>query len=309
MLHVRQKREVIMKISRKIISAVLAASMLAGSAAFLTSCGEPSDYPVKIGSKEIKTEPEKIVILDKNLTDIVSAIGYDGKLTGRSDEVNQKGVEVVPSVGTELDPSCDKIIKAGAEVVLSDGSIDDAAIKQLEKSGTKVFSFETANTPKQLSALYKKLGTILGGNVKGAEKAQKAYKELSDTMNDVKDALMGYSVVKTACYLYIDNGVLKTAGPGTWASTMLGYTGAVNVFTNSKSDVVDISELRLSNPDYIFIDNENVADYLNSSEMLAKLKALDGNIFTIPRDEITMQGFTALDVLEKMVKEMYPEEN
>ncbi len=297
-----------MRMKSRIVSVILAAVMVLGCTALFSSCGEKANFPVKIGDITIETEPKNVVVLDKNLADIISAIGYNTKLVGRSNEVNQNGITLLPSVGAQLDPSPASVDELGAEIVLTVGETDAKLVKEIEKNGAKLITLEKANTPKQLKSLYKKLGTILGGNIAGAEKASKAYSEIFSTMRDVKSAVQSYSVVKTACYLYIENGVLKTASPGTWSATMLDYTGAVNVFKNAESDVVDLAELRLSNPDYIFVDNDAVTECLKSSETLSTLKALDTNLYTITREEINMQGYTSLETLKKMTENMYPED-
>ena len=98
---------------RKILSIALAGIVMLSTLA-LGSCGEEKDYPVTVGKIKIEQEPKNIVILNKNLADIITAIGYDGKTVGRSDEVNQKSFKVVPSVGSAQDPSVDKIKKAKA---------------------------------------------------------------------------------------------------------------------------------------------------------------------------------------------------
>jgi hypothetical protein len=47
-----------------------------------------------------------------------------------------------------------------------------------------------------------------------------------------------------------------------------------------------------------------------SGKIAKKLNALNNkpNRFIIPYDEITMQGDTSLDVLQKMIKKMFPQE-
>ncbi|MCH5303659.1 MAG: ABC transporter substrate-binding protein [Ruminococcus sp.] len=292
---------------RKMLAAAMAV-VLMFTAVMLGSCNGKSDYPVTIGSIMLNSEPENIVILNKNLADIISCMGYDVKMVGRSDEVNQKGMNVVPSVGIAADASPASIDELGADIIFADESLNTAVIEQLNKKNIPVVILEKARTPKQIKNLYKKLGTLLGGNVTGKAKGTDACKTLFSELKDVKNAVNEKSIVKTVCYLYIDNGVLKTVNNATWGANMLDYTGATNVFKNSDTDVVDPEKLTLSNPDYIFCKDEDVINYLNSSDKFQNLSALSEKTFIIPYDEITMQGDTALDVLEKMLKNMYPED-
>ncbi|MBQ7505661.1 MAG: ABC transporter substrate-binding protein [Ruminococcus sp.] len=293
---------------KKVLSVMLACVMLLSTAAALTSCGEEQEFPVKIGSITINKEPKNIVILDKNLSDIISAIGYDIKMVGRSDEVNQKALRVVPSMGTAQDPSVEKIKKEKAEIVFANDSLNKSDVEELKKAGIVVAQFNNATTIKQLKSLYIKIGRMLGGNNEGKEAALKAYKEIKSTLEAVKTAAKRDKTVSTIAYFYTDNGVLKTIIDGSWESTLLDYTGSVNVFKTADSDVVDIDKLLLANPDHIFVASKKVKKYMTTSDVLGKLKALDENTFVIPRDELTLQGFTCLDVLEEMIGKITPQE-
>ena len=293
-----------MTMFKKILSIILTGALIVSAAAVLGSCGEEPEFPVKIGNITIEEEPQNIVILDKNLADIISAIGYDVKMVGRSDDVNQKGLEVVPSMGTAHDPSVTKIIKEKTDIVFTGSELNDADVAKLKKAGIVVAQFEKANTIKQLKSLYIKIGTMLGGNTEGKNAATKVYKEIKDTLKAVKTAAKRDKTVSTLVYLYADNGVMKTITNGSWASTLLGYTGSMNVFDSADSDVVDIDKLLLADPNYIFVADKGVKKYLETSDVLGDLNALNDRTFIIPLDELQLQGYTSLDVLEKIISDI-----
>ena len=211
-------------------------------------------------------------------------------------------------MGTAQDPSVEKIKKEKAEIVFANDSLNKNDIAELKKAGIIVAQFHDANTIKQLKSLYIKIGRMLGGNTEGKQAALKAYKEIKSTLEAVKTAARRDKTVSTLAYLYTDNGVLKSIIDGSWASTLLDYTGSVNVFKTTDSDVVDIDKLLLANPDHIFVADKSVKKYMKNSDVLGKLKALDENTFVIPQDELTLQGFTCLDVLEEMISKITPQE-
>lgn len=290
---------------KRLLSLIIAAMMIVSVAAVMTSCGEKPEFPVKIGKITISKEPQKIVILDKNLADIVSAIGYDVKLVGRSDEVDQKGLKVVPSMGTAQDPSVAKIKKEKAEIVFADDTLNDADVTELKKSGIQVAQFDSANTMKQLQSLYEKVGRMLGGNYAGKAKALTAFKDIKSTLKAVETAAKKDSkTVTTVAYLYTDNGVLKTVNDGTWCATLLSYTGSINVFGAAKSDTVDTKNLVLANPTYLFVSDKKVEKYLNNSDVFKKLDALQSRTYILPLDELSLQGYTSLDIVEEMINDI-----
>lgn len=293
---------------KKMLATTMAVVMILTALFSLSSCSGKQEYPVTVGSVTIEGEPEQIVILSKNLADVISYMGYDIKMTGRSDEVTQEGLQVVPTVGTSKDPEPASIDEVGADVVFADSTINETVKQEIEESGTPVIVLDDAQTPKQLRSLYKKIGIILGGNVTGKADAIDSVNSFIDTMNEIEDAIISEQVIKTTCYLYIDNGVLKTMHSGNWGSVLLGYTGTTNVFANADSNVVDNETLLLSNPDYIFCSDESVIDYLKRSSTLGELDALKSNAYVIPYEDITMQGVTALDVVEEMLQYIYPDQ-
>lgn len=295
---------------KKRISALILALIIAVAATALTSCSGKSEYPVTAAGITLNEEPEKIIILNKNYTDIISCIGYASKLVGRSDSVNQKGMDVVPSVGGAAEPSLEKIKKLKPDLVIADNSLSSAVKDKLTKSGITLLIPEQANTPKQIKNLYTQFGTLLGGNITGKPKGQKAFNDLYESLNSVQDAVEEKDIKKTVCYLYNENGVLKAVTNSTWCSAMLDFTGATNVFKNEKSDKVNLKKLILMNPDYIFCDNKDVIKPLKKGATLKKLSALHDTKkrYVIPMDELSMQGDTSLEALKDMLKKMYPED-
>ena len=83
---------------KRIVSIALAFVIALSVAVTFTGCGN-DDYPVEVANIIIESEPKNIVVLDASTADIISYTGYDIKMVGRSDEVNQDWLSVVPSVG------------------------------------------------------------------------------------------------------------------------------------------------------------------------------------------------------------------
>ena len=93
---------------KKLLSLIMAAATAALSAVVLTGCGD-KEYPVEVANYKIEKEPNNIVVLDAPTADIISYIGYDRKIVGRSDEVSQEALKGAPSMGGAEDPDVKKI--------------------------------------------------------------------------------------------------------------------------------------------------------------------------------------------------------
>ena len=154
---------------KKIISVLLAAVMVCTAAVMFAGCGD-GNYPVTVANITIDKEPAGIVVLDPSAADIISYMSYDGKIVGRSTEVDQSYLAVAPDFGTAANPNADSIIESGAQVVFANDKINADTVKTLEEKKIKVIKMSLADTPKELETNYTTIGKILGGAVTGLEK-------------------------------------------------------------------------------------------------------------------------------------------
>lgn len=294
---------------KKIISGVLCAAVAFCSAIGLAGCGD-GEYPVQIANLKIDKEPKSIVVLDPCSADIISYMSYDVKIVGRSAEVDQKYLSVAPTMGSAARPNVNAIIESGAEVVFADETLNDDDETALEEEGIAVVSMSVAETPKQLEINYHTVGKILGGNITGDEKASASYKKLTDTMSNMKDkaTMSGTGSLSTVCYLYNENGGLRLMTSGTYGDMLLGYTGSVNVAVNIDENSVDVNTLKVANPNFIFYADDETLRTVQGDPVLSQLAAVKGGkTLQISKSEISRQGLTALETLQKMIDFIHPE--
>lgn len=294
---------------KKIISIFLVAALAVSSAVMFSGCGD-SDYPVEVANLVIKEQPTKIVVLDPNAADIISYIGYDVNMIGRSDEVNQEWLNIVPNFGSASAPDIDAITEGNTDVVFATADMSAESKEAIEKNGIKVIILSEAANQEQLHTNYITLGKILGGSEAGELKAQKAYDELLAEMEKKKteaENARESDIPYEACYLYTEGGKLKMMTSNTYGDMLLGYTGSVNVAVNVADNSVEFNTLMVANPDYIFYDSEDTLNFIKSDDTLKDLNAVKKKkTFMITSDEMSRQGNTALETLGKMIGYMYP---
>ncbi len=294
---------------KKLIAGILCAVLVLGTALSLSGCGD-KNYPVKIANLTIDKEPKSIVVLDPNSADIISYMGYDVKIVGRSREVDQKYLEVAPVMGSAVSPSVQDIIDSGATVVFANEGLNDDFEQSLEKEGIAVIEMSVAETPKQLETNYHTIGKILGGNDDGDAKAASSYDKLISAMEDRKSeaSAKNATALDTVCYLYYEQGGLRLMTSGTYGDMLLGYTGSVNVAVNIDENKVDVNTLKVANPKYIFYADDNTLKAVQADPVLSKLAAVTGGkTMQITKDEMSRQGLTSLETLEKMIGFIHPE--
>ena len=294
---------------KKIIAGILCVVLVLGSTLVLAGCGE-NNYPVKIANLTIEKEPKSIVVLDPNSADIISYMNYDKKIVGRSDEADQEFISVAPSMGSAERPSVQNITDSGAEVVFANENLSPDSKKSLEDAGISVVLMSIADTPKQLETNYQTIGKILGGSIDGMEKASSSYKKLIEDMEQrkLKATVKPESSLLTSCYLYFVDGSLKMMTSGTYGDMLLGYTGTVNVAVNLSENKVDVKTLKVANPNYIFYADDDTLKAIKGDSVLSQLAAVKGGkTLQVAQKEMTRQGFTALETLDKMIGFIHPE--
>lgn len=292
---------------QKQFTALAMAIILALSALTFSGCGsETTNYPVSVGNLTFENEPKNIVILSDDVADIVSFIGYDVKMIGRSEEVTQSDLSAAHVMGSESTPDTAKVIASNPDLVLAGADLDAAAQNTLESQGIKVVKMLSPQNLDELETAYRSIGTMLGGKVTGAQKGENGYNELVKGMDSSKATHSGGNILNTVCYLYVEDNQLKTLGNKTFGAMLLDYTGAVNVSVGADTKVVDENNLRIANPTYIFYSDSSVLDYLHNSDSLKGLSALNSNkIKEIPIEDVSRPGKTALTTLSTMTDFMY----
>ncbi len=295
---------------KRVISLVLSVCVLAVCCAVFSGCSNDKnkDYPVTLGNVTISKEPKNIVVLSDCLADIISYIGYDVKMVGKSIDCDQAFLSVVPSVGLKGDPDVTKIIESETDLIITDSPLSDSAQQQLEKKNIPIVTMLKANSMDELKTLYSNLGMILGGNVTGKTKGEEAYTKLIDTLKSF-DSSISKSIVKTAAYLYInDEGKLCSFTNGSIEQELFGYCSAINVFANQETPEVDIEKLKMSTPTYIFYDSDEVIDYLKADKNLSTLSALSSDhTMKVELTNFYRQGVTYEDTVYNIMSFMFIE--
>lgn len=294
----------------KIISVALVLMLALSSVLVFSGCGD-GEYPVEVANIKISSEPKNIVVLDASTADIIECIGYEVKMVGRSDEVNQKSLSAAPSVGSAQSPDINKIIDTGADLVFVNDSLSDESRAKLDENKINVVNIAVAGFQKQLETTYTTVGRILGGNTVGAAKGEEAYSKLISQMEDIKSkvtAVDNNAALNTVCYMYSVNGKLRLTTSGTYGDMLLGYTGCVNVAVNIDENKVEVNTLKVANPNYLFYSDEQTLQAIKDDSVLSGLSAIkDGKTLMISADEMNRQGLSAINTLNKMVGFIHPE--
>ncbi len=295
---------------KKSISLFLCICLIITMALCLGSCKKENsdEYPVTIGDVTITEEPLNIVVLSDCLADAISYMGYDVKMVGRSVECDQEFLSVVPTVGLAQSPDVKAIIANEADLVIAEAAVSENTLAALQEANIPVVTIKRADSFDSMKNLYAQLGSVLGGNVTGRATGEGAYDELVSTINDFENAIPS-NVVKTACYLYVDeNNTLCTLTKGTIQYEFFSHCGAINILSEQEAPQVDLEQLKIGTPAYVFYDDEAVLNLLKADSELATIDALtNGNTYQVKLSDLSRQGTTYEELCYTMIDFMFGE--
>lgn len=297
--------------TKKIISLTLCVVLIACSMLCLCSCKnkKSDEFPVTVGGVTLESEPNNVIVLSPELIDIISCIRYDMKIIGRSVECDQEFLSVIPTVGSETAPDTSAIIASDADLIIISKPLPAQAENSLKNAGIPIATFKVATNFDELKKLYTDLGTLLGGKTAGMQQGIKYYDELFASFSRFQESVPK-DVIATACYLYLDeNNNLCTFTNGSIEHKMFSYCGALNSLENQQTPQVDLQELRMSTPLYIFVDNESVIDYLKSEDTLKNMYAIMyDKLFVIRKIDFNRHGDTFQTIIYDMMTYMFKTE-
>lgn len=305
----QQERRLLMR--KRWIAAILAAVM---TLTLFSGCGgggtdengvAKNDYPVSIGGVTFDQSPERVVVLSPSMADVILAMGYEIKLVGRTEDCTQEDLSVLPTVGSSTAVAVDKIKELNPNLVLSDTALSESQQKELSDAGIKTLVLQPAKTREELELLYQNIGAVLYGGKTGVETAKKRIGSLLKTLDEMNRTIPESDIPVVACYLYDLTGTAVTGD--SFGSKLIEYSGAINAFSGSTDSSVDLKDLSINDPTYIFCA-PGVKAELAASETFKTLTAVkEGRVYEMEPSLIQWQGRTMLSGMEFMAGTMYPE--
>ncbi len=295
---------------KRLLAIILSILVVVATVFTLGGCSsKDSNYPVTVGQTKIAKKPEKIAVLSDNLADIIYYMGFSTQICAISDSCTQEELtKYIDSVGSETAPDIDGLVRCGAKYVLTDTPLSETVKNKLNDHDITVLNFMEPSNAAQLKTLYNTIGTIFDGNPDGQATAAEAYNRLITTIEQAEKEVEGSSVVKLVCYLYLDeNNNLCSYNSSTCEGMILDYVSATNVATNFIDEKVDENILRLSNPDYVFYDNEAVLNHIKANSTLSSMNAIkNNNTFILPKTALQRLGGSMIATQSFIISKMYP---
>ncbi len=265
---------------------------------------DKKDYPVVINDIEFKASPEKIIAMSDSLADIVIALGYETKLCACIEDCSQDEISILPRISKNIDEAIPKIKEFSPDLILMDDSIDSDSQKALQNLGVNTLAFPKAKNRSELINLYNNIGAALAGDKSGREHAEKVANNILMSLDDINRIIPDTNTNITACYIYGDDNI---ATGDTFINEIIKSSGAINIAQGSTNNHMEIKDIQLSNPDYIFCDQSQKEKIASNADFEDITAVKEDKVYVINDNLMNRQGNSIIDAAIYITGIMYPE--
>ena len=249
-------------------------------------------YPVTVKDSEgsevmIETEPEKVISLAPNITEMMFVLGAGDKLVGRTDycDYPKEALEIT-SIGTLQEPDIEKIVSLEPDLVIASTHFSEESEKQLSDLGIKVLVLYEEHEIDGVYTMLETLGTVINAQ----EKSLKAVNDMKAVMDETKEVVSGLEA--PSVYYVVGFGEYGdyTAGGDTFISQLITLAGGENIAKEVQGWSYSLESLVAADPDIILIDN-TMKDAFISADHYKDLSAVkNGMVFGIDKSILERQG-------------------
>ena len=253
----------------------------------------------------IDEEPEKIVSMGPNMTEILYAIGAGDKLVGRTDYCDYPAeVSKVESVGSISNADIEKILSLEPDLVLASTHFSDDAIKQLDDAGVPVLYLYDES---DMNGVYDMIG-LVGKAVNCTEKAEETIEEMQTKMDYVSDRLANADENPTVYYVvgYGEYGDY-TAGGDTFVNGILTAAGGDNIASDVEGWSYSTETLLEKDPEYVILSEYNEEGFCTTDPYTELSAVKNGFVKTIDTNMLDRQGPRNADAVVELAQMLHPE--
>lgn len=265
-------------------------------------------YPVTVTGSDgteltIEAEPEKIISLGPNITEILYAIGAEDKLKARTDYCDYpEGVSSIESIGSLQEPDLEKIISLEPDLVIASTHVSDDMKTQLEAAKIPMlYLYEEHEISGVLTMV-----TTLGSAVNKNTQAKAVTKEMQEKMSQAAEAVEGLEPVSV--YYVVGFGETEyTAGGDTFINGILTAAGGKNIAADISGWEYSTESLLEADPEVILMADYNY-DAFTTTEPYSQLSAVkNGKVYKLDTNMLDRQCPRNADAVLEIAGLLHPE--
>lgn len=259
-------------------------------------------YPVTVGTEKIHSKPERVLVLDDNVADILIACGYTDRIVGCSTDCTQTELADVEKYGSDINPRTDIISNAKADIIFASPDVSYEDYTKMKESGTLVLRMAQADSVDSLDILYSNICTIMSGNIEGDQLGTNCAKVITDSMKNSSNE----NIVK-GCYLFDIDGK-SAVTTDMYENDILKYAGVQNIATDMDfNGILPISKIQASDKQqgfafYILCEVGMKEKILQSDDFKNSNVVNKNRVIEIPSEYLTRQGNSSVEGINYIAK-------
>lgn len=265
---------------------------------------EKTPYPTSVLNITIERKPDSIASLSPSITNILIDLGYKKNIVGYPSDMKMEGIGDEQKIGTALSPDLTKIsaMEKPPEIVFTNVPLEASKLTKLSQIGVKVLVMPNIKNVAELETRYTQLIKTMEGEIIGTTIGVEKGKQISTEVEKIKTKI---TTPKTFLYITELDPIIAT---GDTVESALLQTFGTNLAFAQTGYAVTLEKLKTMEPDVIFFANTIDAENIKQSPNFKDKKAVKaGALIPVDNAELTLQKGTAIDALQKIGKQVFPD--
>lgn len=260
----------------------------------------------------IPADPQRIVSLAPSNTEIVCALDACDELAGVTDfDDYPPTVADVPAVVIAAQVDVEKVVDADPQLILAAGNelTPTTIITQLAELGYPVLVLY----PESLDELYADI-ELVGRAIDAESVAHDLLTDMKARAQAVAEAVAGAERPRTFYEVGVFEGVIYTAGEGSFLTSLISIAGADPVTGDALTTSLQLEELVIADPELILLGDAAYDPSITPASVAARdgwgaISAVQAGRIVVVLDDvvITRPGPRIIDGLESLARAIHPE--
>lgn len=254
----------------------------------------------------IEKEPQRIISVAPNITELIYALGKGDKLVGRTDYCDYPTeAKSVQSIGSLTDPNIEKIIELKPDVVVASTHFKDDVAKKLEALGIKIVVLYNAN---DFSGVYDAINS-LGQIINAQDKAKTLVATMQKKIEEVKAKVEGQKLPKVYFVVGFGKDGDYTATGDTFMGQIIQIAGGTNIAKDATGWKYSLEKIIENDPEYIVISkNYGMKAQFITTAGYKELSAVKNNkVIEVDDNLLNRQGPRLAEGVEALAKILHPD--
>lgn len=270
---------------------------------------ESTIYPVTVTGSDgsevtITKQPERIVSVGPNITELIYSLNAQKNLVGRTDFCDYPAEAAeIESIGSIYPLDVEKIVSLTPDLVIASTHSDETSMNKLKELGITVLYLYEEHSIEGVYTMIETLGTVLNAK----ETAKQVVDTMKQTILETEEALKGRSPVDVYYVVGFGEDGEFTAGGDTFVNEILTAAGGHNIAEDVTGWSYSVERLLEKDPEVILLPDYFYDSFI-ATEPYSNLSAVKNNrVYVIDTNLLDRQCARNADAIREIARLLYPD--